>query len=101
MGWTLTAYDSSGRFVSSDSYAGNGLPSQFGGANQSTGTRTTTYSGLTSTSTDEARNIRTSTLDGLERLVGVTENNISHPHAQGVPDQIVCFRLPGTPDIVL
>ncbi len=80
MGWTLTttlthAFVSGGRQVAVAHYAGGNPPAPWGTNNTSTGTVTTSDYGSTTTVTDEAGNMHTNTMDGLDRLVSVTEPN--------------------------
>jgi len=73
MGWTLTVADTLGRVTDVKTYAGSGLPAEFGGSNPVNGTVHTSYTNADRTVTDQAGVTRTSTMDGLGRLQQVTE----------------------------
>jgi YD repeat-containing protein len=73
MGWTLTQFDTLGRPVSVTSYSGGSAPAPWGGTPPSTGTVTTSYSSNNQTIRDQAGVTRTQQMDGLGRLLQVTE----------------------------
>jgi len=77
MGWSLTQFDQDGRSISTQTFAGTTLPAPFatsGGNSSSTGTVSTSYASQTTTVTDQVQTARASTVDGLGRLVQVTED---------------------------
>ena len=92
MGWTLTTADQNGRVIATESFAGGTLPFPWNASaaasnpntcttatstqtatTTTTGISCTSYSGNTTTVTDEAGNHRTNSVDGLGRLQTVTE----------------------------
>jgi hypothetical protein len=74
-GWTVTSQDKVGRVVAVTHYAGSGVPDTVGGANAKTfGTIQTSYAGDSTTVKDEALIQRTTQVDALGRLIGVTED---------------------------
>ncbi len=71
-GWTRTTKDTLGRIIDVTSFSGPAIPPDSGGAG-STGSVITGYNGNTTTVTDQAGKSRSSEVDGLGRLVKVTE----------------------------
>jgi len=79
-GYTETAYDALGRVLTVKTFDGSG---------NSTGVVTTSYSGNTTTVTDQAGNKRRSIIDGLGRLIRVDEPDSSGNLDSGTPPQPV------------
>lgn len=74
MGWTVNQIDALGRLAKTQTFDGSGLPAPWGSNGNSTGTVTTSFNAQTSTVTDQAKNARQLTVDGLGRLAQVTED---------------------------
>jgi len=76
MGWTRTMFDQNGRVVEVQHFAGAGMPLPWGSNANSTGRSTVSYAANSTTSVDEAGVSQTSYVDGLGRLIQVTENSL-------------------------
>ncbi|QQS33229.1 MAG: RHS repeat-associated core domain-containing protein [Acidobacteriota bacterium] len=74
MGWTLSTAWSHGRRAETETFAGAGLPTVFGGSNtNSTGIVRTDIDANTTTVTDQAGKLRRSVTNGLGQLIRVDE----------------------------
>ncbi len=80
MGWSRTKYDRNGRVVEVAAFAGDSRPAPWGTNASGRGKVTTAYSNNTVTVTDQAGAERTSTYDGLGRLIRLQENSENSVH---------------------
>ena len=92
MGWTRTKYDRNGRAVEVAAFAGGGKPSPWGSNASSMGRTTTTYGNDTVTVRGAAGVTRTSTYDGLGRLIRVSENSVNTCYEYAAADNLTLVR---------
>ncbi len=88
MGWSRAKYDRNGRVVEAAAFAGDGRPAPWGTNASGRGKVTTAYSNNTVTVTDQAGAERTSTYDGLGRLIRLRENSVDTCYEYDVVDNL-------------
>ncbi|MFN8009043.1 MAG: RHS repeat-associated core domain-containing protein [Terriglobia bacterium] len=78
-GWTRSKMDQSGRVLEVETFSGAAYPAPWGSNTNTTGKVVTNYNADVTTVTDQANKKRSSTKDGLGRLIKVTEDPSGTP----------------------